>query len=1216
MEPLRENALELVRRGEHERAARLLREALFDVRRGAREVGGTDALGLGHAAWELGLWSEAVDWARHVLAQDEDPDRVVQAHTVVIASLFEAQRFAEGLQAIRGAGDPPPGAGADALLRFHLNSALVLAKMGRGEEALDRYALADESADGSSPELRAALELNRGTALNELGRNEEAVAAYERALALGPGEHRASAELNLGNALRELERYHEAERHYAAAFQAADDAAGLRGAVLSNHARSLVARGRTREAKAMFQDAIALRREAGDAAGEAITSEELAKLLAAEADYQGAYEWARIAIDLRRSTGQPDDDDLFRLASSMADILEVLRSRPDGAGHLLVDRMRATVPGQWPELSEDATPAALGHAVRRLADELEAGGASPGRRVEDRWMLRFLERQRAAGHQPAFAEHEEHMRRVGGILNTALDLLRHPHWIERKRMYQRLDGLLESAEAADVLRMMEDRATELEVEAAQLAALRELAAACRANGVDRAFAELPELHPRELLNRILMVGTWRETLQIVQAHPQLLDDETLDVLQQARDVAPEGERERVEQHIAVLRRCRVVGVERAFAEAPAAGDEPLGLKATFTTTKLGVDVDDDPVAALRALASDSGVDAALRREVLISLGDGVLERSEGDRATVLREALEAYADADDVPGAAMQHQTARIALRAGAALLELAALEPHEEMALVAAVDTYQRALDASPVTAAPDRARAAAAGFHDAVAARLDTSPPYSEIVYLRQLRVRACRAAMAATDELVRSGEVDDPAEERVGTLWAYDGAVEELCALGQYAAALATAEHGRARGFLAEIARMERLPVSVPAALAEREAHARETVRAARAAEDASALRAAEAALQGVHAELARIAPELGRLRAGEPPAAEELTAFMSAQPPGLVVLAWYTTPEATYAFVLQGGTATVRGARLALDERRLGEFVALAAEDVWRRPAAPDQPLSPAWRELADALVPAAWRELVAGAEEIVLVPHGLLGDLPLHALPLRWLDGRSLLEHAPVVYLPGMALAHRLRSRAGAGDVALVLAHAGLPEDAGPSDFEREAQAIAQTVGTEHVYVGPRARQARLTELAPRTALVHIAAHGVYEAADPLGSKVLLSDGTWEGTDPLSAREVLRLPPLPGAVVVLSGCETNRRGTDPTGEGEGLVRALFVAGARAVVAGQWRVDSPTTRLLMERFHAQLHDSGDVPAALRAAALSLKASPQTAHPYYWAPFVPAA
>jgi len=286
------------------------------------------------------------------------------------------------------------------------------------------------------------------------------------------------------------------------------------------------------------------------------------------------------------------------LRTSLAATITAIGTRPDVAASVLVDRLRAVVPGDWTRIVEHASEEVLELAAGRVASELEASAEElPGRVVEDRWMLSLLSRQLGVGYQLAAAEHNESVQRIGAIINTMLELLRHEQWIERKRLYEARRTQLESDEAVDVTHVMERRAAELELDAHDVAALRALIKACEAKGVDVAFAELPELHPNELLNRITMVGSWRETLLIVQAHPQLLSDETIALLEQTRDVGGPADQLRLEQHLEVLRRCRTVGVERAFAEAPAMGGE-LGLK--FASTSIETDVelpaDGDPVS--------------------------------------------------------------------------------------------------------------------------------------------------------------------------------------------------------------------------------------------------------------------------------------------------------------------------------------------------------------------------------------------------------------------------------------------------------------------------------------------------------------------------------------------------------------------------------------------------------------------------------------------
>ena len=134
---------------------------------------------------------------------------------------------------------------------------------------------------------------------------------------------------------------------------------------------------------------------------------------------------------------------------------------------------------------------------------------------------------------------------------------------------------------------------------------------------------------------------------------------------------------------------------------------------------------------------------------------------------------------------------------------------------------------------------------------------------------------------------------------------------------------------------------------------------------------------------------------------------------------------------------------------------------------------------------------------------------------------------------------------------------------------------------------------------------------------------------------------LTAQEISYLQLRGTKLVTLSTCESGI-GTISGGDGLiGLQRAFQVAGARSVVASNWRVNDKITRLLMERFYRNfmtkrmskldaLRDAqlwilknpsilGDM--TTRGKVLprqKLTISPKTGstkrtHPFLWAPFV---
>jgi CHAT domain-containing protein len=158
-------------------------------------------------------------------------------------------------------------------------------------------------------------------------------------------------------------------------------------------------------------------------------------------------------------------------------------------------------------------------------------------------------------------------------------------------------------------------------------------------------------------------------------------------------------------------------------------------------------------------------------------------------------------------------------------------------------------------------------------------------------------------------------------------------------------------------------------------------------------------------------------------------------------------------------------------------------------------------------------------------------------------------------------------------------------------------------------------------------------LLHIATHGEFVPGNQDDSYLVLGDG-----------EKLRIPDiqilddyLDGVhLVVLSACETalgDSLLTDPKQE-EGIeINALsfyfLSGGAKTVMASLWRVDDPSTSLLMQRFYCILANSQSSltkAEALRTAQLSLLEGTQMpncpslsggdrdfSHPHYWAPFI---
>ena len=80
-----------------------------------------------------------------------------------------------------------------------------------------------------------------------------------------------------------------------------------------------------------------------------------------------------------------------------------------------------------------------------------------------------------------------------------------------------------------------------------------------------------------------------------------------------------------------------------------------------------------------------------------------------------------------------------------------------------------------------------------------------------------------------------------------------------------------------------------------------------------------------------------------------------------------------------------------------------------------------------------------------------------------------------------------------------------------------------------------------------------TDILHLAAHGSYDAGDPLSSAIALAAGGGED-GLLETREIFGLPLAGNDLVVLSACETNVGQLSRGDEVVGLTRAFFFAGS--------------------------------------------------------------
>jgi len=230
--------------------------------------------------------------------------------------------------------------------------------------------------------------------------------------------------------------------------------------------------------------------------------------------------------------------------------------------------------------------------------------------------------------------------------------------------------------------------------------------------------------------------------------------------------------------------------------------------------------------------------------------------------------------------------------------------------------------------------------------------------------------------------------------------------------------------------------------------------------------------------------------------------------------------------------------------------------------------------------------------------LVIIPHHVLHYVPFQAL----YDGSEyVLDKHDVGYSASASVLKICRAKAPTEtEMDLVLA---VPDPSTPAIAD-EAEMLRELLPNARVFVGEEASADLLKKYGPSAGKLHIAAHGVFRADNPMFSSLKLGD-SW-----LNLVDIFNLN-LGAELTTLSACETGMSALYEGDELLGLTRGFLYAGTPSLVVSLWRVNDRSTTLLMKRFYEGLLDGLSKPEALRQAALEVKT--QFPHPYYWAPFI---
>lgn len=450
------------------------------------------------------------------------------------------------------------------------------------------------------------------------------------------------------------------------------------------------------------------------------------------------------------------------------------------------------------------------------------------------------------------------------------------------------------------------------------------------------------------------------------------------------------------------------------------------------------------------------------------------------------------------------------------------------------------------------------------------------------------------------------------------AYTLAVELAVKQGLFEDAFHLAEQSRARAFLDQVVngqvnfRLEADPTLLAEEKALREQLAARrtqliTLRAQSGADNVETIAAVTAEIEVLEnnysdllLRLKLLSPETGSLFSVE---AASLAEIQQNLPPDTTLVSYFVLSNSSLAFVMTADdftTVSLPAGREVLlvqvETLRLTDFARL------------DETHLASLRQLYDWLIAPLFPHLQT--DRLIIVPHNVLHYVPFAALT----DGeRHLLDEYTLTSLPTAGILPFLAEKRKPQMDSILALGRPTSDEPGLSVLQfapEEVETITALFGS-HPLLDAAATESQVLAYGGQNNILHLAAHGKYNAANPLFSAIYLAaDGANDGR--LTVQEIYELD-LSSAtnLVTLSACETQVGEFSAGDEVVALNRTFLYAGTPSVIASLWNVNDAATTLLMQQFYTHLRNGLSKAAALRQAQIDTRR--QYPHPFYWAGFV---
>lgn len=345
----------------------------------------------------------------------------------------------------------------------------------------------------------------------------------------------------------------------------------------------------------------------------------------------------------------------------------------------------------------------------------------------------------------------------------------------------------------------------------------------------------------------------------------------------------------------------------------------------------------------------------------------------------------------------------------------------------------------------------------------------------------------------------------------------------------------------------------------------------------------------------------------------PSVVEAARLRSVLAPEEAVLEYFLGADSLFSFVVTRNG--VRVARTAINPDHISQRLRLLKE-LWGSPRndwAVGLGISQALHE--DLIAPVKRAGLLKGVRRIVIVPHGMLAQVPYAGLQDAG-PKTFFIEEFDIGEAPSSAALVALRQRSS------TVSHAGSIVALAPFGRElpgtaREVAMIGAVGKSSRVWLNAKATEGGLRRELGGGRMIHVATHGVLNHLNPMFSRIELTPAgnTTSDNGRLEVHELLSIE-VRSPLIFLSGCETgsSEEWSDAiraTGDLT-LSQAFLSAGALNVVSTLWRIDDHGAAEIAIRFYSAVRHM-PLFEALSGAQRSVRSNPKFRNPYYWAGYV---